>query len=51
MFRSAAEVFYIASEGLSIVENAGLIGAKVPRPLKKALEALRDKNDEDEEGK
>lgn len=45
MFRSAAEFFYIATEGLSIIENAGLIGVPIPRPLKQALEALRDKND------
>lgn len=52
MFRSAAEFFYIASEALSIVENAGLIGVPVPRRLKQALEALRDKNDgpDDENG-
>ena len=48
MFRSAAEFFYIASESLSIIENAGLIGVPVPKPLKKALEALRDKNDEED---
>ena len=49
MFRSAAEFFYIASEALSIVENAGLMGVPVPRRLKQALEALRDKNDGDDE--
>ena len=46
MFRSAAEFFYIASEALSITENAGLIGVPVPRRLKQALEALRDRNDD-----
>ena len=45
MFRSAAEFFYIATEGISIIEDAGLIGIPVPRPLKQALEALRDEND------
>lgn len=45
MFRSAAEFFYIASEGLSIVENAGLMGVPVPRALRQALEALREKKD------
>lgn len=48
IFRSAAEFFYIASEALSIVENAGLMGVPVPRRLKQALEALRDKNDGDD---
>lgn len=45
LFRSAAEFFYIASEGLSIVENAGLLGVPVPKGIRQALEVLRDKND------
>lgn len=49
LFRSAAEFFYIASEGLSIVENAGLLGVPVPKGIKQALEALRDKNDKDKD--
>ena len=48
MFRSAAEFFYIATEGLSIVENVGLMGVPVPKGLKQALEVLREKNDEDQ---
>lgn len=46
MFRTAAEFFYIASEALSIIENAGLIGVPVPKALRRALEALRDKHDD-----
>lgn len=46
MFRSAAEFFYIATEGLSIVENAGLMGVPIPKILKQALEALRDKSED-----
>lgn len=49
MFRSAAEFFYIATEALSITENAGLMGVPIPKPLRKALEALREKNDGDED--
>ena len=49
MFRSAAEFFYIATEGLSIVENVGLMGVPVPKPLKQALEVLREKNDGEDE--
>ena len=45
LFRSAAEFFYIASEGLSVVENAGLLGVPVPKGIRQALEVLRDKND------
>ena len=48
MFRSAAEFFYIATEGLSIVENVGLMGVPVPKPIRQALEVLREKNDEDQ---
>ena len=50
MFRSAAEFFYIATEALSITENAGLMGVPIPKPLRKALEALRDKNDGEDDG-
>lgn len=49
MFRSAAEFFYIATEGLSIVENVGLMGVPVPKPIRQALEVLRDKNDGEDE--
>lgn len=45
MFRSAAEFFYIATEGMSIIENAGLLGVPIPKIIKNALEALRDKGD------
>lgn len=45
MFRSAAEFFYIATEGMSIIENAGLLGVPIPKILKNALEALREKGD------
>ena len=48
MFRSAAEFFYIATEGLSIVENVGLMGVPVPKGLRDALEVLREKNDEEQ---
>lgn len=46
LFRSAAEFFYIATEGLSIIENAGLLGAPIPEFLRRMLEALRDKSSE-----
>ncbi|MGX8705597.1 MAG: phage holin family protein [bacterium] len=49
MFRSAAEFFYIATEGLSIVENVGLMGVPVPKPLRQALEVLRDKGDKEDD--
>ena len=45
MFQTAAVFFYLANEGLSIIENCGLLGVPVPNVLKNALEALRDKGD------
>lgn len=45
-FETAATFFYIANEGLSIVENAALIGVPVPKALRDALEVLRDKHDD-----
>ena len=45
MFQTAAVFFYLANEGLSLVENCGLLGVPVPKVLKNALEALRDKGD------
>ncbi|MEG1811582.1 MAG: phage holin family protein [Clostridia bacterium] len=39
--RSAVILFYIANEGLSILENAGELGLPLPGALKKALEKLK----------
>ena len=36
-------MFYIGNEGISILENAVLIGIPVPDVLKKALKQLTDK--------
>ena len=43
--RTAVCLFYIANEGLSILENVGLMGVPYPAFLKSALEAMRDKGD------
>lgn len=51
MFQTAAAWFYVANEGLSIVENCGLLGVPVPEALKNALEVLRDKGDKGEDDK
>jgi len=43
--RTAVALFFIANEGLSIVENTALMGVPYPAFVKTALEALKDKND------
>lgn len=42
IFRSLTIFFYIANEGLSILENLGRAGVPIPSPLKVALEQLRE---------
>ncbi len=48
--RTAVALFFIGNEGLSLLENIGLMGVKYPAFLQKALEALRDKADNGEGG-
>ena len=45
--RTAIVLFYIGNEGISIVENLGLMGVPFPPAMKKALEALRDKGEKE----
>lgn len=40
--RTAVIFYYIANEGLSIVENAARLGLPVPKKLKSALEQLHE---------
>lgn len=47
-FRTMACWFYIANEGLSVLENSALAGVPWPDGLKKALEQLKTK-DKDQE--
>jgi len=44
--RNAAIFFFIGNEGLSVIENIGLMGVRYPLFLKKALEALKEKSEE-----
>lgn len=46
IFRSMVIWFYIANEGLSILENLALADVPFPKRVKQALEQLRNKNDE-----
>lgn len=45
IFRDAMAMFYIANEGLSIVENLVIIGVPFPSFIQKALEQIKQKND------
>ena len=46
--RTAVILFFIGNEGISLFENAGLMGVPYPQFIKKALQALRDKGDNGE---
>lgn len=46
VLRQVTILFFISNEGLSITENAALLGVKMPAALKAALEAMRDKQDD-----
>ena len=48
MFRSGVVGFFLANEGLSILENAGKLGVPLPEFLKKALEQLKNDSDKKE---
>jgi len=49
VFQTAAAGYYVANEGLSILENAALMGVPFPPRVKKALEALKAKGETDAE--
>ena len=48
--RTAIIIFFIGNEGLSLLENLGLMGVPFPAFLKRALEALREQGDNGEDG-
>lgn len=45
--RDAAVWFYLANEGLSILENMTLAGVPFPKKVKELLGQIKDKNDSD----
>ena len=47
---TAIIIFFIVNEGLSLLENLGLMGVPFPAFLKRALEALREQGDNGEDG-
>ena len=46
---AAAMCFYIANEGVSILENTALLGVPYPKALMNALEALKEKGEDKRE--
>ena len=45
VLRTMAIFFYVANEGMSIIENADKIGIAVPQPLRRILKQLKEDND------
>ena len=48
VFRTLVCYFYIANEGISLLENVGNIGIPIPNKIKNALEQLNKDNEESE---
>ena len=46
---SAVMLFYIANEGISIVENASALGLPVPKKITGLMEQIRNKSESEEE--
>ena len=49
VFQTSLVLYYIANEGLSVLENAALLGVPFPEKMRRALETLREKEDEGEQ--
>ena len=50
ILRTAVIFFYLSNEGISLLENAAHLGLPIPEKLKKVLEQLHDRSEEDKEG-
>lgn len=51
IMRDAAIMLYIATEGLSIIENISLLGIPIPKKLQKVLEQLKEKEEQPKKDK
>lgn len=49
VFRTIVAYFYIANEGLSIIENIGKCGVEYPQAIQNALTQLKENNKENKE--
>ena len=47
VFQTAVACFYVANEGVSILENAALIGLPVPEVILRALDDMKHKGESD----
>lgn len=47
VFRTLVCYFYIANEGISLLENVSNLGVKIPGKLKNALEQLNNESEEE----
>lgn len=45
--KTSCIIAFIANEGISIIENAGLMGIKFPEPIVKAIDVLSKKGDDE----
>ena len=45
---TSVQLFFIANEGISILENAAALGLPVPKKLRDVLEQLRDSSDKED---
>ena len=48
---TAVMLFYIANEGVSIIENAALLGLPVPKKITDILEQIKNKSNDESEDK
>ena len=48
IFRTVTCYFYIANEGISILENCGELGVRIPRKVQSLLSQLRESQDKGE---
>ena len=46
VFQTSLTFYYIANEGLSILENAALLDVRFPQKIKRALESMREREEE-----
>jgi len=47
--KTTAIISFIANELISIIENAGIMGIPLPSVIKKVIDVLKDKSDDNKE--